>query len=388
MSDVYIIGAGQVPVTREAVQSLREMSASAVTNALKDANVEKVGALYIGNMISGRLCSQNQLGAFTAMAAGLRGIEAVSVEAACGSGAAAARWGFMAVSGGFHDSVVVAGIEMMTHMPREETTTALATASDWDFEGAHGETFVSLNSKIMSAYMEKYGVSGDAFGGFPITAHENACGNPNALFHKRIDSEVYLKSQHIDGPLRLFDASPICNGSAALVLGNRKMALAAQREGKPVVQITASSMGTDSLGLHERKDPLVLEGMRSSVGAAYEQAGLSPKDIDVFELHDAYSIMATLSIEMAGFAKPGQGTWLARDGEIRRDGSIPICTMGGLKARGHPVGASGIYQMVEAYQQLAEQAGENQVANARIAMAQNIGGTGATVVTHILERTH
>ncbi len=377
-----------MPVTREAVQSLREMSATAVTNALKDANVETVGALYIGNMISGRLCSQNQLGAFTAMAAGLRGIEAVSVEAACGSGAAAARWGFMAVSGGFHDSVVVAGIEMMTHMSREETTTALATASDWEAEGALGETFVSLNSKIMSAYMAKYGISGDAFGGFPITAHENACGNPNALFHKRIDNEAYLKSAHINGPLRLFDASPICNGSAALVLGNRKMALAAQRAGKPVVQITASAMGTDSLGLRERHDQLVLEGMRRSVQAAYTQAGVGPDDIDLFELHDAYSIMATLSVEMAGFAEPGKGTWLARDGDIRRDGRIPICTMGGLKARGHPVGASGIYQMVEAYHQLAERAGENQIANARIAMAQNIGGTGATVVTHILERTH
>jgi len=364
------------------------MAARAIRGALAEAGVEprEVGALFVGNMMSGMLAQQQQLGALFADVAGLRGVEAATVEAACGSGAAAARWGFMAVAGGFHDVVVVCGMERMTHAPKETTTASLATAADWELEGCVGESFLSLNAVLMSRYMEHWKVGARDFGHFAINAHRNAGGNPNAFLRKPVDMEAYLASREVAPPVKLLDAPPICDGAAAVVLATREAARADGGAGGARVRIRASAIATDSLALKGRRDPLVLDGAALSSARAFEQAGLQRDDVDFFELHDAYTVITALSLEAAGFAAPGRGVHFGKEGEIAIDGRLPISTMGGLKARGHPVGATGVYQLVESWQQLTGAAGPNQIRAPEIAMVQNIGGTGATVVTHILAR--
>jgi acetyl-CoA C-acetyltransferase len=205
------------------------------------------------------------------------------------------------------------------------------------------------------------------------------------MFHNPISREDFLRSDMIADPIGLLDASGMADGAAAVVLCPTEQA---REFSDNAIRIKGSATATDSLSVHDRRDLLWLQAAEDSAQHAYRQAGVSPADIDFFELHDAFTIMAALSLEASGFAERGKGTWLARDGEITLEGKIPICTQGGLKARGHPVGATGLYQIVEAAQQLRGQAGENQLANARLGMTQNIGGSGATIITHIFERVN
>lgn len=386
MRNVFIAGVGQTPVSKASTEEVRVLGAASVRAAIQNSRLDGPTALYVGNMLSGLLSEQQQVAALIAQAAGIGGIEAATVEAACGSGGAAARMGVMAIQSGAHDVVVVSGMERMTHADKSRTTRALATASDWEREGSHGATFVSLNARLMQAYMDTYKVDNKVFAPFAINAHHNAFRNPNALFHKEIDAATYHNARDVEGPLKLFDVSPICDGSAAVVLVSEEIAKRLASEGQPVVKIRASAVGTDTLGLDDREKLLRLAGVERSAKRAYEQAKLKPEDIDVFECHDAYTVMSVLSLEAAGFAAEGRGFVAGVEGDIRTDGRLPITTMGGLKGRGHPVGATGVYQLVETFLQLTGQAGENQVKKANIAMTQNIGGTGATVITHILER--
>jgi len=382
MRDVAIIGVGQTKVGEHWDVSLRHLALQAIQAAMADAGVTQADALYVGNMLSGELVGQEHLGALIADFAGLRGIEAFKVEAACGAGAAALRMGYVAVAGGLADIVVVVGVEKMTDTLGPDTTKALAMAADGDYEATQGLSFVAINALLMRRYMHEYGYSHEDFAPFAINAHSNAVNNPHAMFHFPVTAERFARAKMICDPINLLDSSPIGDGAAAVVLAP---ADAARISAAPV-RIAASAVGTDTLALHDRRDPLVLEGAMLSTRRAYEQAGVGPEDMDLFELHDAFSIMAALSLEAAGFADKGQGLRLALDGEIGIDGRIPVATMGGLKARGHPVGATGVYQIVEVVQQLRGLAGANQVPNARLGMAQNIGGSGATVITHILER--
>jgi acetyl-CoA C-acetyltransferase len=384
--NVFIAGIGQTPVSKQSTVEVRELGAAAVRAALQNSRLDGPTALYCGNMLSGILSEQQQIGALIAHSAGLDGIEAATIEAACGSGGAAARFGVMAIQSGAHDVVVVCGMERMTHAAKERTTRALATASDWEKEGSLGATFVSLNGRLMQSYLDTHKLDGNVLAPFAINAHRNANRNPNALFHKEISESVYNESRLIEGPLKLFDISPICDGSAAVVLVSEEIAKRLASEGQPVVKIRASAVGTDSLGLDDRAHLLRLAGVERSARRAYEQAKLKPQDIDLFECHDAYTIMSVLSLEAAGFAAEGRGWTLGAEGDIRTEGKLPITTMGGLKGRGHPVGATGVYQFVETFQQLTGTAGGNQVKSPTIAMTQNIGGTGATVISHILER--
>ncbi len=383
MRNVAIIGVGQTAVGEHWGVSLRHLALGALQAAMTDAGVMNADALYVGNMLSGELEGQEHLGALVADFAGLRGIEAFKIEAACGSGAAALRMGYIAVAGGLADIVIVVGVEKMTDTLGPDTTAALAMAADADYEAAHGASFVTINALLMRRYMHEYGYSHQDFAPFAVNAHRNAVNNPYAMFRFPVSSEKFGRARMISDPINLLDSSPICDGAAAVVLAPID---AARNRSTAAVGIAASAVGTDTVAVHDRGDPLALAGARLSTQRAYSQAGVQAVDIDLFELHDAFSIMAALSLEAAGFADKGRGLALALDGEIGIDGRIPVTTMGGLKARGHPVGATGIYQTVEVVQQLRGLAGENQVPNARIGMAQNIGGSGATVITHILER--
>jgi acetyl-CoA C-acetyltransferase len=381
MREVSIIGIGQTDVAEHWDKSVKHLAYEAISAAVNDAGVKSIGALYVGNMIAGQISQQLHLGAQIADFCGFRGMEAYAVEAACASGGAAVRAGLMAVASGAHDIVVVCGVEKMTDSLGDRVTGALATAADAEYEVDQGATFVAINALLMQRYLYEYNPPRDAFAPFSINAHQNAMHNPHAMFHMPVTLERYQRASMIAPPINVMDSSPICDGAAALVLCASE--LADHYSAKPV-RILASSCATDSLALHDRFDMLHMSAVERSAKQAYEQAGVGPEDIDVFELHDAFSIMAVLSLEASGFAPRGEGFRLALDGEIAPDRRVPISTRGGLKARGHPVGATGVYQIAEVATQLRGEAGATQVQDARIGMAQNIGGSGATVVTHIL----
>ncbi len=386
LPNIYITGSAQLQVEKKSSLSIREMGATAIQSAMNDAGVEKVDAIYIGNMLSGLLSDQQQLGALVASAAGLKGTEAVTLEAACGSGGAAIRMGVMAIASGICDTVAVCGLEKMSHNDKEFITKSIATASDWEEEGNKGENFITLNSYLTKMYIDRYRVSPDAFGSFSINAHKNALSNPYALFRKEVTSDQYLNSKFIASQVRMYDASPICDGAAAVIL-SRYPSTNLKNRGLPRVKITGSAASTEHVAINNRNLPLAAEGIHRSGLKAFAMAGITAKDVDFFELHDAYSIIAMLSLEAMGFSKPGEAWKLAEEGEIFRDGKIPISTFGGLKARGHAVGASGVYQAVEAYLQLTDRSEMNQIKKeAKVGLIQSIGGTASTVLTHVLAR--
>lgn len=381
MRDVYVLGVGQTAVGEWWERGLRDLAGEALQAAVVDAGIDRPEALFVANMLAARISNQTQLGALIADHVGWRGLEATTVEAACASGGAALQAGVRAVASGMVDVAAVGGVEKMTDATSGPVTAALATAADADYESAHGASFVALNALIMRRYMYEHRVAHVDFAPFSLNAHANAVHNPNAMFRRAITLETWQRAPVISDPVNLYDSSPVADGAAALILGPAEVARSA---GHAPLRVLASACATDSVDLAGRHNPLELHAARLSAQRACEQAGLTAQDIDVFELHDAFSIMAALSLEAAGFAAPGQATQLAADGEIGIHGRIPVSTLGGLKGRGHPVGATGIYEVVDLVTQLRGAAGAAQVPGAAIGMAQNIGGTGATVVTHIL----
>ena len=381
MREVAIIGIGQTQVGEHWDKSLREIAGEAVMAALNDAGREQADGIIVGNMMSGILSHQENLGALITDWVGLRGAEAFKIEAACGSGAGAVHMGVMAVASGYMECVIAMGVEKMSETPMPVTTAALATAADAEYEADQGVSFVGLNALIMQRYLHEYGWKHTDFAPFSINAHANAINNPNARLHERITQHEYNKARMICDPINLMDASPTGDGAAAVVLVPVDTL---RPNGGPLVRIAGSTAATDTIAVHNRRDPLWLNAAYKSAQKAYTQAGVNPADIDVFELHDAFSIMTALSLEACGFAERGQGPRLGLEGEIGPGDRIPIASCGGLKARGHPVGATGVYQIVEVVQQLRGEAGKNQVDGALVGMAQNIGGSGSNIITHIL----
>jgi len=379
MRKVAILGIGQTKIGEHWEKSLREIGGDAAFAAMQDAGIEKVDSLFVGNMLSPIVSGQNQLGAFFADWIGLWKQEAVKIEAACGSGAAAFRAALMAVASGEIESALVVGVEKMTDKAGRDVTAALATAADADYEMEQGISFVGINALVMRRYMHEFGWKHEDFAPFSINSHANAMHNPYARLHEKITVEKFEKSSMVATPINLLDASPIGDGAAAIVIVPAEKVVR-----QPHIIVAGSASATDTIAVHSRKDPMFLQAAYLSSKRAYEMAGVTPADIDIFELHDAFSIMAALSLEASGFAEKGQGVRLALDNEISIGGRIPVCTRGGLKARGHPVGATGVYQLVEVVQQLRGECGKTQVDGARIGMAQNIGGSGASILTHIL----
>lgn len=379
MRKVAILGTGQTKVDEHWNKSLRELGGEAAFLAMQDAGMDKVDALYVGNMLSSMVSGQNQLGTFFSDWIGLWKQEAVKIEAACGSGAAALRSALMAVASGDVDSALVVGVEKMTDKAGRDVTAALATAADADYEVEQGVSFVGLNALVMRRYMHEFGWKHEDFAPFSINAHANAMHNPYARLHEKVTVEKFERSSMVATPINLLDASPVGDGAAAVVI-----VPAEKVSRKPRVVIAASAAATDSIAVHSRRDPMFLQAAYTSSKRAYEMAGVTPEDIDLFELHDAFTIMAALSLEASGFAERGQGVRLGLENVISPQGRLPVCTRGGLKARGHPVGATGMYQIVEVVQQLRGECGKTQVDGAKIGMAQNIGGSGATILTHIL----
>ncbi|MDX1414464.1 MAG: beta-ketoacyl synthase N-terminal-like domain-containing protein [Candidatus Promineifilaceae bacterium] len=381
MRRVAIVGTGQVPVRKKHELGLRELGAAVIAHALGDTPKSKVEALYLSNMLSDELQSQKHLAALVADEAGLAGVEAIQVRAATAAGAAALRVAVLAVGSGAVDLVLAVGVEKMS---AQVPTAALAKALDARSEVPEGKTLLSQNALLMALYLEKYGLPPEALTGFSVNAHLNARNNPYAMFSDRqFTAEQVAGSRLIYPPLRLLDCSPVSDGAAAVLIAPLEYAF--RYSSKPV-EIRASAATTARFRINDRKEPLHLDASTASARQAFGQAGIERRAIDFFEVHDAFSIMACLILESTGFADPGRGWELAAGGEIGLQGNIPISTMGGLKARGHPIGATALYQSCEIVAQLNGRAGLNQLDQPRIAMLQSVGGAGTTVLTHIFSR--
>ena len=382
MQRTAVLGIGQIKVSEHWDKSLRELAGEASILAFEDACLPSVEGLFIGNMMSSTANKQSHLGPLLSDWLSLGQIEAVSIESACGSGSAAFRNALLAISSGQIGSALVIGVEKMTDSPSVEITSSLATAADADLEVDMGVSFVALNALIMQRYMHEYGWKTSDFAAFSINAHKNAIHNPYARFNKEISIESFKNSPMVCDPINLLDASSIGDGAAAVLLVSEDRV----KSNRNKVFVAASSSATDTISLQNRKDPVWLSAVESSAKKAYRQAGISQDDIGVFEYHDAFSIMAALSLEACGFCEKGEAPKMANDGDILISGRIPVATRGGLKARGHPVGATGVYQIIEVVQQLRGDCGETQVSRNTFGMAQNIGGSGSNVITHILTR--
>jgi acetyl-CoA C-acetyltransferase len=382
MENVVIAGIGQTAVAEHWEISLRELGLYAMEAAMEDAAGLRPSALYVGNMLAASLSHQSHLGALFADFAGLHGIEAAHIEAAGASGAMALRMGALAVASKSVDSVLVLGVEKLSDQVVGVVEAAMAGSTDADYEAEQGLSLTSQAAILAQRYLHEYQPPEHALSGFPITAHKNAVANPNAMFRRAVKPESYARAGVVASPLNMFDVAPNADGAAAVLLTRRD--LLPPKFAHPLIEITGSSAVTDTLALHDRPDPLSFNAARLSIERACREAGMMPKDADLFELFDAYSVYAALSLEAAGFAEKGQGWTLAQNGAIHIDGQLPISTMGGLKARGFPGGATGLYQIVEAAQQLRGQAGDNQVSEATTALVQSLGGPASTAVTHIL----
>jgi len=378
MRRVAIVGSGQVPVRKLHELGLRELGSLVVEKALGETDKSRVEALYLSNMLSDELQGQKHLASLVSDQAELAGVEAIQVRAATAAGAAALRVAHMAVGSGTVQLALAVGVEKMS---AQAPTAALAKALDARSEVPEGKTLLSQNARLMQLYLESYGLTAEALSHFAVNAHRNAQYNPNAMFKDRQFTEKQVEeSRLIYPPLRLLDCSPVSDGAAAVLLAP---VADAQKYTNSPVEIIASSATTDRFRMADRGNPLHLEAATLSARQAFFEAGIEREDVSFFELHDAFSIMACLLLEATGFAEPGRGWELAASGNIGLKGLVPIATMGGLKARGHPIGATALYQTCEIVQQLTGQAGENQLDGPRVAMLQSVGGAGTTVLTHL-----
>jgi acetyl-CoA C-acetyltransferase len=383
MSEVVIAGVGQTDVGEHYSISLRDLSLMALEAAIHDASGLRPDILFVGNMAAPAASHQAHLGALITDYGGLDGIEASTIEAGGASGGAALRMGYLAIKSGEAKVALVLGIEKVTDQLGPGAEAIQALGEDSDYEAVQGLTPTAQAALLMRRYMHDYGVTHNVFAGFPILAHTNGLTNPHAMYHNQVSLEAYQHAEPLSDPLTLFDTAPVADGAAALILTLPEFLPAGYSA--PLVRITGSSLVTDRLAIHDRPDPLAFDAARRSVERACRQAGVLPADVDLFELYDSYSIYAALALEAAGFIQRGEGWKLAQDGRLERDGDLPIATFGGLKARGNPGGATGVYQAVEAAIQLRGQAGSNQVKNARRALIQCLAGPASSAVAHVLE---
>ena len=384
MRDVAVIGIGCTTFGEKWEASFRDLFVEAGSRALKDAGLsgEHIDAMYVGNMSAGRFIEQEHIGALIADYAGLstRHIPSTRVEAACSSGGLAFRQAVIAVASGMEDIVVAAGVEKMTDVGTGASVDTLAGAADREWEGFMGATFPGLYAMIATDYMHRYPLTREQLGMVAVKNHRNGAKNPIAQFRSEITLETVLSSPLVADPLRLFDCSPITDGAAAVILAPLERA----REFTDTpVKVLATAQASDTLALHDRRDISCLDATVVAGERAFAMAGLPREKIDFLEVHDCFTIAEICAIEDLGFCKKGEAGRLTEEGVTALNGDLPVNTSGGLKACGHPVGATGIKQVCEVVQQLRGEAGARQV-DGEIGLTHNVGGTGATVVVHIL----
>lgn len=387
MREVAIIGIGCTKFGELWDKSFRDLFVEAGISAIEDAKVqgEEIDAIYGGNMSSGRFISQEHIGSLIADYSGLASlnIQATRVGGACASGGLALREGIFAVASGYNDIVVAAGVEKMTDVSVEVATDALTSAADREWEGMVGATFPGLYAMIARLHMHKYGTSSEQLAAVSVKNHKNAVYNEKAQYRQEITIEQVLNSTMIADPLHLLDCSPITDGAAAVILAPAEIA---KKYTDTPIYIKATAQASDTISLHDRRDITTLDATVAAAKKAYNISKFTPKDIDLVEVHDCFTIAEICAIEDLGFVKKGRGGKATEDGITALDGDIPVNPSGGLKACGHPVGATGIKQVVEIVEQLRGEAGKRQVNKAEIGMTHNVGGSGGTCVIHIFSR--
>lgn len=387
MRKVEVVGVGATKFGELWEKSFRDGFSEAGLMAIEDAGIrgDEIEALYIGNMSAGKFIEQEHVGALVVDCAGLAelGIPSTRIEAACASGGVAFRQGFLDVASGLHEIVVVAGVEKMTDVPQEKMEYVLSSAMDQEWEAFLGATLPSLYAMIARLHMHKYGTKREQLAEVAVKNHRNSSKNPISQYRKEIDVESVLNSPLVADPLRVLDCSSIADGACALVLMDSGVA---KKYTDTHVLVEASSQASTALALHDRDDLLRIDSTVMAARNAYKDAGISPQEIDLAEVHDSYTIAEILAVEDLGFCKKGEGGKFVEEGCTQIGGEIPVNPSGGLKGCGHPLGATGVRQIVELVLQLRGDAGKRQVKGAEIALAHNLGGTGGTSVVHIVRR--
>ncbi len=381
MRNVAVVGLGMTKFGEHWDRSLRELAAAAGEAAVADSGIEKkdMQALFVGNMAGGKFASQEHIAALVATQLGINPIPATRIEAACASGAAAVRQGYVAVASGMYDIALIVGVEKMSDLPANEVVAALMAASDQEWEAGIGLTFSGLYALMARAHMYKYGTTEEQLALVSVQNHKNAVGNKFAQFPYEVKLETVLSSSMVADPLKLLDCSPITDGAAAIVLAAEDVA---KKMANPV-WIRASAQASDTIALFERDSLTEMKATRLAAKSACDSANVGVNKIDVFEVHDCFSINQIISLESLGVAENGKGGKFIEDGRSAIDGEAPTNTSGGLKAGGHPVGATGVRQVVDIARQLRGTA-HNQIGGARMGLALNVGGSGATSVVHVL----
>ncbi len=364
-------------------KSLYDLAFDAAKEALDDAglNIKQIDGIFVGNMLSGVLSGQEHLGAVVASLLGSNA-PARKVEGACASGGLAVHDAIESILSGLHESVLVVGVEKMTDASPGKVMAGLMGAGAED-ERLAGLTFPGLYALLAKAHMAKFGTTKEHMAHVAVKNHYHASLNDKAQFPFEISVDRVMKSTRITDPFTLFDASPITDGAAAIVL--TRGAKVQRLRGAKSVYITGSAMATDTISLSQRESLTELKGTRLAAEKALKQAGIGPKDVNVVEVHDCFTIAEILAMEDLGFCKKGEGGEFIASGHTRLGNKMPVNTSGGLKACGHPVGATGVKQIVEITQQLQGRAGRRHVEGAKVGLTQNVGGTGATVVVHVLQ---
>lgn len=383
MRDVAVIGIGMTKWGELWDKALRDIFVETALLAIDDAGVDHIDSMYIGCMTSGLFVGQEHLASQLADYLGLGPIPAARVESACASGGLAVKQGFLEVASGYSDIVLVSGVEKMTDVGGDQATYALGTAADQEYEGYHGITFPGLYALIARAHMHAYGTTREQLAHVAVKNHRHGALNPLAQYPFEVTVEGVLNSTRIADPLRILDCSPITDGAAAAILCPLDMAKSLTD--KPIVKIAGFGHATDTIALHDREDLTFLAATAKAGEAAYAMSGKTPEDIDVVEVHDCFTIAEICVIEALGFMEKGKGGTAAESGLTALGGKIPVNTSGGLKAKGHPVGATGVAQIVELVKQLRGDADKRQVEGARVGLAQNMGGSGGSTLVHILE---
>ncbi|MDR2866852.1 MAG: thiolase domain-containing protein [Methanomassiliicoccaceae archaeon] len=386
MREVAIIGAGVTKFGELWDASFRDLGIEAGLKAMYDANLtgSEVDGMYIGNMSSGRFISQHHVGALIADYTGMasRNLPAVRVEAAGASGGVAFREAVMAVASGMHDVVIVGGAEKMTDVTDDASNSVMDSANDQQWEATIGATFASLNAMIARRCMHEGIATREEIASMSVNDHAHGALNPDAQFRKAISLDTVLRSGMVADPLTMFDCAPISDGAAAVVLC--PMDIAKRYTDRPV-RVLASAQASDSLALFQRKEITSFSATVAAANKAYSMAKITPSEIAVAEVHDHFTIEGILALQDLGFFAKGEAGKAVMGGQATIGGKIAVNTSGGLKARGHPVGATGVAQIVEITKQLRGDADKRQVANARYGLAHSVGGTGSTVVVNIME---
>jgi len=382
MRDVAVIGVGMNRWGELWEKSHRQIWTEAALEAIADAGVDHVDALYVGCMSGGLFVGQEHLGALLADQLGMGPISGTRVESACASGGLAFRQAYLAVASGEHDIVLASGVEKMTDVDGGAATYALSTAADQEYECYHGITFPGLYAMMARVHMHRYGTTREQLAHVAVKNHAHGLLNPLAQFRSKITVEDVVESVMVADPLRVLDCSPITDGAAAVVIA----ALPLKETRKAPVKVAASAAATDTIGLHDRDDLAWLRSTEVAAAKAYARAGITPNDLSFCEVHDCFTIAEVMVIEALGLAERGKGGEAAPSGMTALGGRVPVNPSGGLKSKGHPVGATGIAQIREAVLQLRGESDGRQVKDARWGLTQNMGGTGASSVVHIFTR--